>query len=172
MYDVRTIRKDFPILTRRVHDHPLTYLDNAATTQKPRAVIDALVHFYEHSNANVHRGIHTLAEESTEAYEATRTHVARFLAAATGVRLRWIPLLPDGTLDAAAARSLIGPATRLLAITQMSNVLGTIVPVAELAALAHAQGALVLVDGAQSAGHLPVNVADLDCDFFAMSAHK
>jgi len=225
MYDVQQIRSDFPILARSVHGHPLAYLDNAATTQKPRSVIDALVRFYEHSNANVHRGIHTLADEATSDYERTRAHLARFigaprpenivftrgtteainlvasswgrpelnpgdeivvsqlehhsnivpwqrLSAETGARLRWIPLLPDGTLDMAAAERLIGGATRLVAVTQMSNVLGSIVPVRELAALAHAHGALILVDGAQSAAHFPVDVQDLDCDFFALSGHK
>ena len=225
MYNVEHIREDFPILRREIHGRPLVYLDNAATTQKPRSVIDALVHYYENSNANVHRGIHTLAEEATEAYEATRAHVARFIgaraaaeivftrgttesinlvaaswgrhqlrpgdeivvselehhsnivpwqltAAATGAVLRWIPIAQDGTLDMKAAKALIGPRTRLVAITQMSNVLGTITPVADLAALTHAHGALILVDGAQSAAHLPVDVTALDCDFFAFSAHK
>ncbi|HTE83327.1 MAG TPA: cysteine desulfurase [Dehalococcoidia bacterium] len=225
MYDVERVRRDFPILRRQIHGLPLTYLDNAATTQKPRAVIDALSTFYEHSNANVHRGVHTLGEEATEAYEGTRAHVARFLGAgrpeeivftrgtteainlvaaawgrhqlqpgdeivvselehhsniipwqlaatATGARLRWIPMAPNGSLDMVAASELIGPRTRLVALTQMSNVLGTITPIAELSALAHAQGALMLVDGAQSAAHLGVDVKELDCDFFAMSAHK
>jgi len=225
MYDVQQIRGDFPILSRSVHGHPLAYLDNAATTQKPRSVIDALVRFYEQSNANVHRGIHTLADEATSGYERTREHLARFigarrsenvvftrgtteainlvasswgraelkpgdeivvsqlehhsnivpwqrLSAETGARLRWIPLQLDGTLDMTAAADLIGGATRLVAVTQMSNVLGTIVPVRELASLAHARGALILVDGAQSVAHLPVDVTELDCDFFALSAHK
>jgi cysteine desulfurase/selenocysteine lyase len=225
MYDLEKVRRDFPILSREVHGHTLVYLDNAATTQKPRAVIDALVHFYETSNANVHRGVHTLGEEATDAYEQTRAHAARFLGAArpeeivftrgtteainlvasswgldalqpgdeivvselehhsnivpwqrlaarTGAHLRWISIGADGTLDMEAARVLIGPATRLVAITGMSNVLGTITPVQELAALSHAQGALLLVDGAQSAAHLPTDVRDLDCDFLAMSGHK
>ena len=224
MYDVNLIREDFPILRRQVHGRPLVYLDNAATTQKPRTMIDALVQFYENSNSNVHRGVHQLADEATTAYEATRTHLARFLnasrpeeivftrgttdainlvaawtrswlqqddeivlselehhsnivpwqlaAAATGARLRWIPLAADGTLNLDAARALIGPRTRLVAVTQMSNVLGTIVPVAEVAALAHAQGAMILVDAAQSVSHFPVDVQQIDCDFLAISAHK
>jgi cysteine desulfurase/selenocysteine lyase len=225
MYDVDAVRRDFPILERRIHGRPLVYLDNAATTQKPRAVIDALTSFYESSNANVHRGVHTLGEEATEAFEHTRAHLALFLgagrpeeivftrgtteainlvasawgrqsvgsddeivltelehhsnivpwqllAAATGARLRWIPVLDDGTLDMDAARDLIGKRTRLVAVTQMSNVLGTVTPVADLVDLAHAHGALVLVDGAQSVSHLPVDVHALGCDFFAMSAHK
>ena len=225
MYDVERIRQDFPILKRQVHGQPLTYLDNAATTQKPQVMIDAMSHFYATSNANVHRGIHTLGEEATDAYERTRAHVAQFLGAArpeeivftrgtteainlvasawgrqniragdeivvselehhsniipwhllvasTQARLRWIPVAADGTLDMEAARALIGPKTRIVAVTQMSNVLGTIVPIAELAKLAHAAGALLLVDGAQSAAHLPIDVQALGCDFFTMSAHK
>jgi cysteine desulfurase / selenocysteine lyase len=225
MYDVDAVRRDFPILERRVHCLPLTYLDSAATTQKPRAVIDALTSFYECSNANVHRGVHTLGEEATEAFEGTRAHLARFLgagrpeeivftrgtteainlvasawgrqninpddeivltelehhsnivpwqllAAATGARLRWIPVLDDGSLDMDAAQEAIGSRTRLVAVTQMSNVLGTITPLADIIDLAHAHGSLVLVDGAQSVSHLPVDVRALGCDFFAMSAHK
>jgi cysteine desulfurase / selenocysteine lyase len=225
MYDVEAVRRDFPILERRIHGLPLAYLDSAATTQKPRVVIDALTSFYECSNANVHRGVHTLGEEATEAFEGTRAHLARFLgagrpeeivftrgtteainlvasawgrhnitpgdevvltelehhsnivpwqllAAATGARLRWIPLLDDGTLDMEAARDAIGSRTRLVAVTQMSNVLGTITPLADIIELAHEHGALVLVDGAQSVSHMPVDVRALGCDFFAMSAHK
>ena len=226
MLDVNAIRRDFPILARTVNGRRLVYLDNGATTQKPRAVIDALVHYYEHSNANVHRGIHTLADEATTAYEGVRAQTAAFIgaaqeseivftrntteainlvangwgrkflrpgeeivvsemehhsnlvpwqlvAAATGARLRAIPLLPDGTLDLDAARALLASGrVRLLAVTHMSNVLGTITPVAELARLAHAAGALILVDGAQSVPHLPVDVQALDIDFLAFSAHK
>jgi cysteine desulfurase/selenocysteine lyase len=225
MLDVRHIRGDFPILERRVNDKPLVYLDNAATSQKPRQVIDALVRFYETSNANIHRGIHVLAEEATAQYEATREKVARFIgapspgsivftrnttesinlvartwamaslkpgdevvvtegehhsnlvpwqlaAAATGANLRAIPLTEQGTLDLDAARRIIGPRTRLLALAHVYNVLGTINPVKDLAALAHANGARVLVDGAQSVPHLPVDVRDLDADFLAFSSHK
>jgi len=223
--DIYRIRDDFPILKRQIHGKPLIYLDNAATTQKPRAVIDAIARFYMQTNANVHRGIHTLAEEATIAFEKTRTHLARFLnasrpeeiifthgtteainlvaaswglrelrpgdeiilselehhanivpwqivASKTGARLRWLPLAENGALDIDAARAIIGPRTRIIAITQMSNVLGTITPVSDLAEMAHKQGALLLVDGAQSAAHMPIDVRALGCDFFALSAHK
>jgi cysteine desulfurase / selenocysteine lyase len=225
MLDPRCFRRDFPILERRVHGQPLIYLDNAATTQKPRQVIEALVDFYEQHNANVHRGVHTLSDEATELYEGARIAAARFLGATgedeliftrgttesinlvaqswgraqlqpgdeivlselehhsnlvpwqiiaqeRGAVLRFIPLDNQGRLDMDAAVRLIGPRTRLVAVAQVSNVLGTIVPVRELAALAHAVGALLLVDGAQSAPHLPVDLQQLDCDFFACSAHK
>jgi cysteine desulfurase/selenocysteine lyase len=202
------------------------YLDNAATTQKPRQVIQALTEFYETSNANIHRGIHTLAEEATAAFEGVRGKVAAFIhaadeqeiiftrnttesinlvanawgrrnlkpgdtivltemehhsnivpwqivAQATGARIRAIPLLPDGTLDLQAAHELIsGSGVKMVAVTQMSNVLGTINPVADLAAMAHAAGALITIDGAQSTPHLPVDMEALDADFFAFSAHK
>jgi cysteine desulfurase / selenocysteine lyase len=225
MLDPRCFRRDFPILERRVHGQPLIYLDNAATTQKPRQVIEALVDFYEQHNANVHRGVHTLSDEATELYEGARIAAARFLGATgedeiiftrgttesinlvaqswgraqlqpgdeivlselehhsnlvpwqiiaqeRGAVLRFIPLDNQGRLDMDAAVRLIGPRTRLVAVAQVSNVLGTIVPVRELAAVAHAVGALLLVDGAQSAPHLPVDLQQLDCDFFACSAHK
>ena len=225
MFDARAIRQDFPILRRLVHGYPLVYLDNAATSQKPRIVIDALIRYYENSNANIHRGIHQLAEEATEQYEGARSKVAGFVgapttssivfvrnateainlvaqawaratlqrgdeivvtasehhsnhvpwqlaAAATGAVIRAIPITDDGRLDLDVARDVIGKRTRLVAVAHMSNVLGTIHPVRELAALAHAVGALILVDAAQSAPHLPVNVVDLDCDFLAFSSHK
>jgi cysteine desulfurase/selenocysteine lyase len=225
MLDVQRIRQDFPILERRVHGKPLVYLDNAATSQKPRAVIDALVRFYETSNANIHRGIHLLAEEATAQYEEARAKVARFIGARspheivfvrntteainlaartwgqanlrpgddivvteaehhsnlipwqlvahqTGAKVRAIPITDDGTLDLDAARTIIGERTRIVAIAHMSNVLGTIHPVKELARLAHARGARMLVDGAQSVPHVPVDVVDLDCDFLAFSSHK
>ncbi|HLZ08196.1 MAG TPA: cysteine desulfurase [Chloroflexota bacterium] len=225
MLDPRLIREDFPILSRLVHGYPLVYLDNAATSQKPRAVIDALVRYYEHSNSNIHRGIHQLAEEATEQYDGARSRVARFIGApsaasivfvrntteainlvalswartnlnpgdeivvtesehhsnlvpwqlaatATGAVIRAIPITEDGRLDLDVARRLIGNRTRLVAVAHMSNVLGTIYPVHELAALAHASGALILVDAAQSVPHLSVNVVELDCDFLAFSGHK
>ncbi len=225
MFDAQRIRQDFPILQRQVHGKPLVYLDNAATSQKPRAVIDALVRYYEASNANIHRGIHLLAEEATAQYEEARAKVARFIGASssneivfvrntteainlaarvwaqttlrpgdeivvteaehhsnlvpwqivasqTGATIRAIPIVDDGTLDLDIARQIIGERTRLVAVAQMSNVLGTIHPVKELARLAHARGARILVDGAQSVPHLPVNVRDLDCDFLAFSGHK
>ncbi|HZU76442.1 MAG TPA: cysteine desulfurase, partial [Dehalococcoidia bacterium] len=225
MYDVERVRADFPILERLVHGKPLVYLDNAATSQKPRAVIQTLVEFYERHNANVHRGVHTLSQEATDLYEAVREQVARFLGAERaeeiiftrgttesinlvahswgraqlgpgdeivlsylehhsnlvpwqqvarerGAVLRFIPLDAEGRLDMEQARRLIGPRTKLVAVAQVSNVLGTVTPVRELAELAHGVGALLLVDGAQSAPHMPVDVRALGCDFFACSAHK
>jgi cysteine desulfurase/selenocysteine lyase len=225
MFDAQAIRNDFPILARTVHGHPLVYLDNAATTQKPRQVIQALVEFYERYNANVHRGVHTLSQEATDRYEEVRAKVARFLGAERdeeivftrgttesinlvahtwgreqlqagdeivlshlehhsnlvpwqmvakerGARLRFIPIDGEGRLDIDDARRLIGPRTRLVAVAQVSNVLGTITPIAELARLAHEAGALILVDGAQSAPHMPADVRALGADFFACSAHK
>jgi len=225
MLDVHRIRQDFPILSRQVHGRPLIYLDNAATTQKPRQVIQALVDFYERSNANVHRAVHALGEEATALYESARQKVADFIGAPspecivftrnateainlvswawaqvnlrpgdeilttlmehhsnlvpwqrvareTGAVLRHIPLTPDGRLDLSALDHLLTERTRLVAVTHMSNVLGTINPVADLARRAHAVGARILVDGAQSVPHLPVNVQDLECDFLAFSGHK
>ena len=223
--DVSKIRADFPILAREVHGKPLVYLDNAATSQKPRQVIQALVEYYETFNANIHRGIHTLAEEATERYEASRRKVSRFigadapetivftrnttesinlvayswgrqnigngdeivltemehhsnlvpwqiLAQATGARLRYAEIREDGTLDLNQVAGLIGARTKLVAMVHASNVLGTINPVAEVARLAHAHGALMLVDGAQSVPHMRVRVSDLECDFLAFSSHK
>jgi cysteine desulfurase/selenocysteine lyase len=219
------LARDFPILSRTVHGKRLVYLDNAATSQKPRAVIDALVRYYEQSNANIHRGIHTLAEEATAQYEATREKVGRFigaptaqtvvfvrntteainlvaqtwgrekiragdeiivteaehhsnlvpwqlLAAQTGAVIRVIPITDEGLLDLEVAEKIIGERARLVALAHMSNVLGTIHPVSEIARLARARGAMVLVDGAQSVPHLPVDVHDLGCDFLAFSSHK
>ena len=223
--DTKRIREDFPILKREVHGKPLVYLDNAATTQKPQVVIDALVEYYSSYNANIHRGIHALAEEATGKYEATRQKVADFigapdashivftrnttesinlvaqawgrkflsagdeivlstmehhsnlvpwqiLAKEKGLTLRFIDIDDDGQLVAADIERYIGEKTKLVAITHMSNVLGTINPVREIADRAHQHGALVLLDGAQSVPHLPVDVQELDCDFLAFSAHK
>jgi cysteine desulfurase/selenocysteine lyase len=226
MLDIARIRDDFPILRRSINGRRLVYLDNGATTQKPRQVIAAITDFYEQHNANVHRGIHTLTEEASAMYEGVRPKVAAFLhapdtsevvftrntteginlvasawarktlgpgdeilvtemehhsnlvpwqlaAQATGARVRAIPFLPDGTLDLGTARHMLGSGrVRLLALTHMSNVLGTINPVRELAAMAHTAGALVLVDGAQSVPHMPVDVQELGIDFLAFSAHK
>ncbi|MDP8938879.1 MAG: cysteine desulfurase [Actinomycetota bacterium] len=225
MYDTEEIRRDFPILDREINGKKLVYLDNAATSQKPRPVIEALTDYYERHNANIHRGAHRLAEEATAAYEEAREKVARFLGApettgliftrgttesinlvahawgrknlregdevvlteaehhsnlvpwqlaarATGAKLRFIPILEDGTLDMEEAERLIGPTTKLVGCIHASNVLATINPVERLAELAHANDALMLVDGAQSAPHLPVDVRDLGCDFFACSGHK
>jgi cysteine desulfurase/selenocysteine lyase len=223
--DVQSIRRDFPILQREVHGKPLVYLDSAATSQKPRQVIQALVDYYEQTNANIHRGVHALAEEATEAYEGTRRKLARFIGAEgpqevlftrnttealnlvaytwardnigegdeivistmehhsnivpwqwvaqqQGARLKYAEFGPDGTLDLDRVAGLITPRTKLVSMMHMSSVLGTINPIAEIGKLAHAQGALMLVDGAQSVPHMPVDVRALDCDFLAFSSHK
>ena len=220
------LRLDFPILSRKIHGKPLVYLDNAATTQKPMSVIMSMTAYYERTNANVHRGVHTLSQEATSLMEQSRDKVAAFIGApdpatviftrnatesinlvayswarknlkpgdeilltemehhsnlipwqmaaqATGAVLRFIPVTGwDGFLDLSRLDGLLTPRTKLLAVTQMSNVLGTINPVTELARRAHAVGAKVLVDGAQSAPHLAVDVKTLGADFFAFSAHK
>lgn len=220
------LRLDFPILSRKIHGKPLVYLDNAATTQKPMSVIMAMTAYYERTNANVHRGVHTLSQEATSLMEQSRDKVAAFIGApdpatviftrnatesinlvayawarknlkpgdeilltemehhsnlipwqmaaqATGAVLRFIPVTGwDGLLDLSRLDALLTPRTKLLAVTQMSNVLGTINPVTELAKRAHAVGAKVLVDGAQAAPHLAVDVKTLGADFFAFSAHK
>lgn len=223
--DVAGIRQDFPILERLIRGKRLVYLDNAATSQKPLAVIDAITRYYQGFNANVHRGAHTLSDEATDAYEQARVKVARFIKARsprgvvfvrsateainlvahawarrnlkpgdeillsrmehhsnlvpwqmvareTGARLAFIPIGSDWTMEMAEADRLISHRTRLVAVSQMSNVLGTINPVRELAQMAHRKGALILVDGAQSVPHMPVDVVDLDCDFLAFSGHK
>lgn len=225
MFDVETIRKDFPILERQVHGRPLIYLDNAATTQKPHQVIDALVHYYEYYNANIHRALHTLGEEATVAYEGTRDKVAHFINSPHGPRsivftrntteslnlvahawgrkflqpgdevvislaehhsnfipwqlvvkekgakLRFIDIDDEGRLRQDQIESLIGPRTKIVALAHASNVLG-INPVAEIAERAHRYGALMVVDGAQSVPHMPVDVEQLGCDFLAFSGHK
>jgi cysteine desulfurase/selenocysteine lyase len=228
MLNVDRIRKDFPVLSRQVHGKPLVYLDNAATSQKPQAVIEAMDDYYRHYNANIHRGVHTLAEEATGAYEGARRKVGRFinaysprevvlvrntteainlvaqswgrtnvragdviiltllehhsnlvpwqlLAQATGARLEFIGLDEQGRLvleDLDALLAQFGQRVRLVSVSGMSNVLGTINPVAEIARRAHAAGALFLVDGAQSVPHLPVDVQAIDADFLAFSGHK
>lgn len=226
MLDVSRIREDFPVLARKVYDGmPLVWLDSAATTQKPRQVIQTLVDYYEGYNANVHRGVHALSMESTQRYEEARQKVADFVnaesadcliwtrntteginlvahswaedniragdeivvtalehhsnlvpwqqvAARKDAKVRVLPLADDHTLDMAAADEIIGARTRLLAVSHASNAVGTINPVRELAAKARAVGAAVLVDGAQSVPHMPVDVQDLDCDFLAFSGHK
>jgi cysteine desulfurase / selenocysteine lyase len=223
-FDPYAARAQFPILSRSVNGQPLVYLDTAASAQKPRAVIDALVERMEGSYANVHRGLHTLANETTEGYEAARASVARYLnarspseivftkggteainlAAASlglqmqagdevvvtemehhsnivpwhllrerlGVVLRFVRVHDDGSLDFEHLRSLIGPRTRVVALTHMSNVLGTINPVKAVVETAHAAGAVVLVDGAQGAVHAAPDVQDLDCDFYVFTGHK
>ncbi len=223
-FDVDAVRAEFPILSRRVHGKPLVYLDSAASAQKPRAVIDAMVASMEGSYANVHRGLHTLANETTEAFEAARASVARlvnapspdeivftkgateainlvaasfghefvpgdevivseldhhanivpwhFLRERQGVVLRWVPVLDDGSLDLDAYRALLGPRTRLVALTHMSNVTGWMAPGREIVEAAHAVGAAVLLDGCQAVVHEPVDVVALGVDFYAFSGHK
>ncbi len=222
-FDAETIRAEFPILARQVNGHPLVYLDSAASAQKPRAVIEAMVHAMEHSYANVHRGLHTLANETTEAYEAARGTIAGFLDAdpaeivftkggteainlvasglgaslkagdeillsemehhanivpwhflreRLGVVLKFTPVTDDGRLDVEAFKRLLSDRTRLVGLTHMSNVLGTVNPVADLTRLAHEAGALVLLDGCQAVVHQSVDVKALDVDFYVFSGHK
>ena len=223
-FDVHAARAQFPILQRQVNGQPLIYLDSAASAQKPRAVIEAMTGAMEGSYANVHRGLHTLANETTEAYEAARESVRRLLNAASGqeivftkgateainliassfgrslcagdeivlsemehhanivpwhflregrgVVLKFIPVTDDGRLDLDAFRALLGPRTRMVAVSHMSNVLGTINPVAEIIAAAHAFGALALIDGCQAVVHGAVDVQALDADFYVFSGHK
>ena len=223
--DVARIRRDFPILRTRIEGRPLVYLDNAATTQKPAAVLSALEKHYKESNANIHRGVHYLAERATDAYELARESVARFLNAArseeiifvrgtteginliaqsygnsfleegdeillttmehhanivpwqlvsesVGAKLRIIPVTESGELDMEAFASLLSERTKIVSLAHASNALGTINPVKALVDKAHACGAIVLLDGAQAVGHFPVDVQDLDCDFYVFSGHK
>ena len=223
--DINVIRQEFPILNREVKGRPLIYLDNAATTQKPQRVLDALMHYYTNYNANIHRGIHTLAEEATAAFEQTRDAVKSFIGAGTreeiiftrgtteginlvayswgrkniqahdeiiisnmehhsnivpwqmlceekGAVLKVIPINEKGELMLDEYKKMLGPKTKLVSIVHVSNALGTVNPVKQMIADAHAVGALFMVDGAQSAVHLDINVTELDCDFFAFSAHK
>ncbi|HRJ63164.1 aminotransferase class V-fold PLP-dependent enzyme [Brevundimonas sp. UBA2416] len=224
LFDPYAARAQFPILSRTVNGKPLVYLDSAASAQKPRAVIDALTAAMEHSYANVHRGLHTLANETTEAFEAARESVARYLNAESpeqiiwtkggteainlvaagigqsiqpgdeivvtqmehhanivpwhmlrerfGAVLKWAPVADDGALDMDALAALIGPRTRLVAVTHMSNVLGTVNDVRAIADLAHAAGALILVDGCQGAVHCSPDVQALDADFYVFTGHK
>lgn len=224
-FDVERVRREFPVLAERVHGHQLVWLDNAATTQKPQAVIDRLDWYYAHENSNVHRAAHEMAARSTDAYEGARDTVARFLGAgsrdeivfvrgtteainlvaqswghanvtsgdeivvshlehhanivpwhllaqATGARLRVIPVDDSGQICLEDFGRLLNDRTRLVAIAHVSNALGTIVPVAEVVRMAHAAGARVLVDGAQSVAHMRVNVRQLDPDFYVFSGHK
>ncbi|HTB57831.1 MAG TPA: family 2A encapsulin nanocompartment cargo protein cysteine desulfurase [Polyangia bacterium] len=225
IFDPLRIKRDFPILEERVHGRRLVWLDNAATTQKPRAVIERLAYFYEHENSNVHRAAHELAARATDAYESARDKTARFLnapsaknivfvrgtteainlvaqswgrrhvgqgdeiviswlehhanivpwqqlTAATGARLRVAPVDDHGQVILEEYEKLLGPRTRLVSISQVSNALGTIVPVKEMIDIAHRYGARVLIDGAQAVSHLPVDVQALDCDFYCFSGHK
>ena len=224
-FDVEAMREQFPILTVRPYGKPLAYLDSAATSQKPQAVIDAMSRFFSRDNANVHRGVHYLSERATEAYEGARVKAQGFLNASeveeivftsgttgainlvaetygaahlgegdevlitemehhsnivpwqmlcerTGAQLRVAPISDTGELLVDELKALIGERTKLVAITHVSNVLGTVNPIREVTEIAHAAGARVLVDGAQAAPHLPIDVQALGCDFYALSGHK
>ncbi len=225
MYDLNTVRGNFPILSRQGYNRPLVYLDNAATTQKPACVVDAMVNEYYTVNANVHRGVHFLSQQATDLHEAARETVRQFINAresreivftrgtteslnlvATaygeaflnegdevivsvmehhsnivpwqmlrerkGIVLKVAPMTDEGVLDLEATERLFTPRTKLLSVAHVSNVLGTVNPVKQLAAMAHAHGAHILVDGAQSVPHFKVDVQDLDCDFLVFSGHK
>jgi cysteine desulfurase / selenocysteine lyase len=219
------VRADFPILTQKVHDRPLVYLDSAATSQKPQAVIDALSDYYQRYNSNVHRGVHTLSGLATDAYEAARQKVAKFVNAAdereiiytrnateainlvayswglgnlqtgdeviltkmehhsnlvpwqlvaqkTGAVLKFVDLSANEDFDLEHYKSLLSPKTKLVSVVHVSNTLGSVAPVREIVALAHAQGAKVLIDACQSAPHMPLDVQDIDCDWLVASGHK
>ena len=225
MYNLSTVRNDFPILSREVYNRPLVYLDNAATTQKPRCVVEAIANQYYAVNANVHRGVHFLSQQATDLHEAARERVRSFIHARStaevvftrgtteslnlvaasygeaflhegdevirtvmehhsdivpwqllrdrkGIVLKVVPMTDCGELDQEAYRQLFTPRTRLVCCAHVSNVLGTVNPVKQMAATAHAHGAHFLVDGAQSVPHFPVDVQDLDCDFLVFSGHK
>ncbi|MBI3159304.1 MAG: cysteine desulfurase [Chloroflexi bacterium] len=224
--NIEALKRDFPILAREVHEGiPLVYLDSAATSQKPAGVLDAMDTYYRRYNANIHRGVHKLAEEATGAYESARERISRFvnanqareiiftrnateainlvayswgrknltkgdlviltemehhsnlvpwyiLAEERGIELAYVPVTPEGLLDLDTYRMLLERKPKLAAFTHMSNVLGTINPVREMIAAAHAAGALALIDGAQAVPHLPVDIQELDADFYAFSSHK
>ncbi|AJY75957.1 cysteine desulfurase [Paenibacillus beijingensis] len=223
--NIQGIREQFPILHQEINGHPLVYLDSAATSQKPRSVIEAVKRYYELDNANVHRGVHTLGSRATDAYEGARARVAEFLNAAgpeqivftrgttgalnlvassyapsvlqegdeivitpmehhsnlipwqqaarrSGAVLKYIPLQPDGTISLEDVERTVTDKTKIVSVTYVSNVLGTINPVKEIAAIAHRSGAVIVVDGAQSTPHMRIDVQDLDLDFYALSGHK
>lgn len=224
-YDLSTVRRDFPILDRKIYGRPLVYLDNAATTQKPRAVVEAIREEYYSVNANVHRGVHYLSQQATDLHEAARERVRRFIGARStaeiiftrgtteslnlfafsygeaflregdeviisemehhsnivpwqllrerrGIVLKVIPITDEGLLDLDTYERLFTPCTKLVSVAHVSNVLGTVNPIKEMAATAHAHGAHFLVDGAQSVPHMAIDVCDLDCDFLVFSSHK
>ncbi|MEO6367980.1 MAG: cysteine desulfurase [Steroidobacteraceae bacterium] len=224
-YDLAQLRSQFPILAQQINGRPLAYLDNGASTQRPRAVIDAVTHYETHLHANVHRGVHTLSQLATDAFEGARERVRRFLnaastheiiftsgttaainlvaqswgrshlgpddeilvsalehhanlvpwqmaAAASGARLRVVPIDEYGQIRLEAFHALLNERTRLVAMTHVSNALGTIVPIKQVIDAAHHVGVPVLIDGAQAVAHLPVNVRELDCDFYCFSGHK
>lgn len=223
--NIKDVREQFPILHQQVNGHDLVYLDSAATTQKPRVVIDAMNEYYRSYNSNVHRGVHTLGTKATDAYEGAREKVRAFIGAssvqeiiftrgtttalntvaisyaranlkegdeivithmehhaniipwqqaakATGATLKYIPLQEDGTLSLEDVKQTITHQTKIVAVTHVSNVLGTINPIKDIAKIAHDHGAIIVVDGAQSTPHMQIDVQDLDCDFFAFSGHK
>lgn len=225
MYDIYQIRKDFPILSREVYDKPLVYLDNSATTQKPRIVVDAIANEYYSENANVHRGVHFLSQQATELHESARAKIAKFLNASSpseivftrgateglnlvassfseaflkegdeviisamehhsnivpwqllemrkGIKIKVIPITEDGELRVDEYEKLFDERTKLVSVTHVSNVLGTVNPVKELATIAHSHNVPILIDGAQSVPHIKVDVRDMDCDFYAFSGHK
>ena len=225
MYDIQKIRQDFPILSRDVYGKPLVYLDNAATTQKPLSVLDAMRHEYLNVNANVHRGVHYLSQQATDLHEAAREKVRQFInakkteeivftrgtteainlvassfcesqmqpgdevlvtemehhsnivswqlqAQKRGIVVKHLPITDDGRLDLSLLTSHLSPLTKLISVAHVSNVLGTVNPVADIIRMAHEHGIPVLVDGAQSAPHFKVDVQAMDCDFFAFSGHK
>lgn len=219
------IREQFPILKQEINGHPLVYLDSAATSQKPLAVIEALRHYYEYDNANVHRGVHTLGSRATDAYEGAREKVAKFIhakstkeivftrgtttslnmvassyarsilsegdeivltpmehhsnlipwqqaAKATGAVLKYVKLQEDGSVTLSEVEKVITDKTKIVAMAYVSNVMGVVNPMKEIAALAHRHGAIMVVDGAQSSPHMKVDMQDLDCDFYTLSGHK
>lgn len=225
MYDIYQIRKDFPILSREVYGKPLVYLDNSATTQKPRIVVDAIANEYYSENANVHRGVHFLSQQATELHESARAKIAKFLNASSpseivftrgateglnlvassfgeaflkegdeviisamehhsnivpwqllemrkGIKNKVIPITEDGELRVDEYEKLFDERTKLVSVTHVSNVLGTVNPVKELATIAHSHNVPILIDGAQSVPHIKVDVRDMDCDFYAFSGHK
>ncbi|MCY9160774.1 cysteine desulfurase SufS [Bacillus atrophaeus] len=223
--NITDIREQFPILHQQVNGHDLVYLDSAATSQKPRAVIEAVDQYYNYYNSNVHRGVHTLGTKATDGYEGAREKVRKFInassmqeiiftkgtttslnmvalsyaranlkqgdeivitymehhaniipwqqaAKATGATLKYIPLQEDGTLSLEDVKQTVTSNTKIVAVSHVSNVLGTINPIKEIAKIAHDNGAIIVVDGAQSTPHIKIDVQDLDCDFFALSSHK
>ena len=181
--DFQKIRADFPILSREVYGKPLVYFDNGATTQKPRQVVDAITDEYYSVNANVHRGVHFLSQQATELHEASRETVRKFihagnivpwqlLAAKRGIAIKVIPMNDRGELLLDEYKQLFSERTKIVSVAHVSNVLGTVNPVKEMIRYAHGQGVPVLVDGAQSIPHMPVDVQDLDADFYVFSGHK
>jgi len=224
-FDVKKVRGDFPILKQQVNGHPLVYLDNGATSQKPQSVIDAIVNYYTTTNSNVHRGVHTMSQQATDGYEGARSKVRQFINAGKdeeiiftrntteginlvahsygrqnigpgddiivsnmehhsnivpwqmlceekGANLRVVPIDDSGELIMEEYEKMLSPRTKLVSITHVSNALGTILPAAQIVAMAHAHGAPVLLDGAQAVPHMPVDMKELDCDFYVFSGHK